>query len=540
MELSLLLKKTAWPLYLLMVGVVATVVVLYGCFFDNPLVFDDLGFFGTAHPDYLNPRHGLTLRWLAYASLEWMRPEDGESLVWLRAGNLALHLANGILLGVFVYRLFVSLQEDAHGKLFVLAVWGSAWFLLNPAATYGVAYLVQRTILMATLFSLVTALLFLEGVRRNQLRWMWAGVASYALACLSKEHAVMLPAVILALLVLLQRTRHLQQPGGLQLRQIAPVFIGFAVVGMFIVFQSASGNVIAHAYEPNGVRMLQGIDPRLYHPLSIMTQGHLFWNYIGLWLVPDPAWMAIDIREDFAPRIFTWPHSVGFAGFLLYGVGAVWLLLKREQWRLLGFALLCPWMMFATELATVRIQEIFVIYRSYLWMPWLAIALVMFLRFLALRHVVALMLVVLTLMAGLTWQRLTVLSDPLVLWDESWQRAQRAKHPQGLGRILHNRGLAYLNTGRHSEAIADFSRGIGYLPTYSALYNDRAVAYLQTGQYALALRDYHIAIQLDSSYYNPFLGRAKVFEALGEMERARRDYAVACRLGVDEVCEPPR
>ena len=46
----------------------------------------------------------------------------------------------------------------------------------------------------------------------------------------------------------------------------------------------------------------------------------------------------------------------------------VTLIWRGGRLGLLGFALLAPWLLFATELSAVRIQEQFVLYRSYLWM----------------------------------------------------------------------------------------------------------------------------------------------------------------------------
>src|SRR5262249_59397870 len=67
------------------------------------------------------------------------------------------------------------------------------FFAINPVAVYGVGYLIQRSILLATLFTVLALWLFARGLRRGK-PWIHVlAVASYVLALLSKEHAVLAP-----------------------------------------------------------------------------------------------------------------------------------------------------------------------------------------------------------------------------------------------------------------------------------------------------------------------------------------------------------
>ncbi|EFK97765.1 hypothetical protein LDC_0180 [sediment metagenome] len=68
-------------------------------------------------------------------------------------------------------------------------------FVMHPVAVYGAAYLIQRTILLATLFSLLSWLCVLRGLEERKPLWLWLSVLCYVDAVLSKEHAVMVPAV---------------------------------------------------------------------------------------------------------------------------------------------------------------------------------------------------------------------------------------------------------------------------------------------------------------------------------------------------------
>lgn len=528
-------------------GVLAlAVVALYGRFLSSPLVFDDASYFGDNIGDDLRLVSVFTVRWLSVASFGWIRDVVGaEDLVWQRMGNLSLHIANCGLLFLFLRRLFdatlvpATMSRDVDSgrptlDLPWLAFFGALFFALNPVAVYGVAYLAQRTIVMATLFALTTWMLFLEGLLRGQRRWLLASCASYLLAGLSKEHAIMVPAVALTLLLLVRK------PNRQLVKEVAPTFILYGLVAAFIYLQVKAGGIVARAYEPSAANLLTeiSVNQQKAHALSALTQGFLYFKYLLLWIVPNPGWMSVDMQERFARSLWNWPETPVLVAFLLYPIVALRLLLRRGHQGLLGFSMLAPWLLFATELSTVRIQEVFVLYRSYLWMPCLFAALPFLLQRVPARYSFIILAVVSLAMLPASWNRLNTFSDPVLLWDDALRLTKGKAQSSLMGRIYHNRGLGYSRKMRYQEAIQDFDIGIRYWPGNELIYNDRAVAYLKTGRYREALRDYNWAIALDpnSGNYRPYLGRAQVNEALGNLEEARLDYARSCQLGVQEVC----
>lgn len=522
-----------WKLPLLALAVATF--ALYGNFLNSPIVFDDIDFFVRRHPEYLDPVFSFRLRWLPYASFEWTRMLFGESLYWLRLGNLLLHVCNGFLLFLFLRRLFelVLHPDDADRSLLAgMAFFGALLFVLHPAAVYGTAYLIQRTILMATLFSLLALGLFIRGLDRNDRKLMWLSALAYLFAGLAKEHAVLLPALVVALALLLR-------PPTLDLwRQLVSPLLLYGIAAAFIIYQSQSSHIITSAYEPNGVDVLAllGIPVQEAYPLSVLTQGLLFFKYLLLWIVPNPASMAIDMRAGFASGIWVWPETGGFVAFVLYGLISLALLLMRGRFGLLGFGMLAPWLVFAVELSTVRIQEIFVIYRSYLWMPYLAAALPFLLQKLSFRPAMLLLGALALSLVPLSHDRLKTFSDPVLLWSDALRLAQEKRDTVSLGRIYHNLGIGYLQQGDFAAAIRNFDQGIERLPMHKLLYHDRAAAYLWSGRHMDALNDFDVAIRLDSRYLNAYRGRARTYEELGNLEAAYKDYENLCLLGEQEAC----
>jgi hypothetical protein len=518
---------------------IVCVLALYATSLSAPFVFDDFSFFSN-QSEFSKYKTGFSfeLRWLPYASLAWTAEWFGFDRSWLRLGNVLLHATNAIVLYFLLLRLFrVTLVDDAvpgkvSSSLNGFALFGALIFALHPVAVYGVAYLIQRSTLMATLFTLLMLLAYLEGLLRGSWRWMLVAALCYFFGVYSKEHSIAAPGVALAMTLLVRR------PSMALFRLTAPYFAIATVIAASAVWITISSKgVLGVAYEPNAGDMLkqgaqlQGLTelPNL-HVLSILTQCGLFFKYLWLWLVPNPAWMSVDMREPFASSILSW-HAFGLVGFLGYfGVG-LWLLLQRGSRGLLGFALLFPWILFLTEWSTVRIQEPFVLYRSYLWMPGLFAALPVVLGRVSPRKAYVALGLVCVLLVPLTLNRLDTFSSKLKLWDDAEKLVRGKSGVFGAERIYYNRGTALGQLGRYEEAIADFSKAIDTLP-FDYVYGNRATAYYLLGRYRDSLSDYDHAIALNprnaTSYYN----RALVHRALGDLAAENQDLRTSCELGV--------
>jgi hypothetical protein len=508
------------------------VIALYAGSLSAPLVFDDGGFFDDPAniAKYNHTYFSLDLRWLPYASLARTVNWLGFDIFWLRLGNVLLHAANAIALFFLLRRLFQvtltnnDVPDDMPPSLVWFAFFGALIFALHPVAVYGVAYLIQRSTLMATLFVLLMLRVYLEGLLRGGWYWMLAAVLFYFAAVYSKEHSIAAPGVALALTFLIRK------PSAALLKQIAPYSLLLALIAAIVIYFYSAKGILGMAYEPRATGMLnlsarmQGLTdlPNVYL-LSILTQSWLFFKYLWLWLVPNPAWMSVDMREPFAMSLFGWPHTLGLIAFLAYFCAAVWLLLKQGRMGLLGFALLFPWILFLTELSTVRAQEPFVLYRSYLWMPGLFAALPVVFGWLAPKKAFILLGVVSLLLIPLTLNRLNTFSSSLLLWDDAEKLVRNKPYAYGVERIYTNRGNKLFQLRRYDEAIADFSKAIAAYP-FDFMYGNRATDYYSLGKYQEALRDYDRAIALNPDNPNSYNGRALAYRALGNFVAAQEDF----------------
>lgn len=521
---------------LLCAVLVMIVAALYGQFLWNPILFDDSSFFqlesdGSSHVLIFSSFSLLELRSLPYATLAWTAQLFGLELIGFRIGNLALHTATVVALFFFLWQLFEAVlpkgaARQGHLDYRWAAFFAALLFGLHPVAVYGVGYLAQRTIVMATLFSLLAMYAYVRGSVRQKQGWLWASVLFYYLAVYSKEHAVMLPAVMLALTVLVR------QDWAQQLRKLWFIFAAYAVIALLVVL--AKKGILGGVYEINAPEMLQDVNPDNAYLFSVLTQSWLFFKYWALWLFPNPEWMSVDMREPFA-KSFSSYYSLTFVAFLFYGAVAVRLLFKRGLLGLLGFALIFPWLMFMTELSTVRIQESFVLYRSYLWSAGAFALLPLIFWKTTARGAMLMLSIIAAFLVPVSMERLSTFSHPVLLWDDAEKLVRERADLPGVFRIYYNRGTYYVRIKQYDNAIRDLKRSIELYPAQPYAYHNLGAAYREKGELDEALKCFSKAIQLNKDANEPlnpmhYLGRASVYEAQGNWTAAANDYNVSCKL----------
>lgn len=507
--------------------------LLYGPYFHNPPFFDDdnLLKMGT------HLEHWQT-RWLPYATYQWTYHLAGFSLPWFHFGNMLLHAINAGLFLILVRQLLARVLGPQQPGRLSYTGWGlllALLFTLHPVAVYAVGYLNQRSIIMATLFSLLMLLSYLEGLRSGRQRWLYLAAALYLVAVFCKEHVVMMPAVALALTLLLER------PSWQLVRRLWLPYLLFAAVALLVVLQIRRAGIIGQAYQFDASNLIHhlarqdGMNSHAAWPLSIITECWLFFKYWLLWLVPNPAWMSIDMFEPFAEHWWSWPQTPGFIAFVLYGAVAVWLLLQRGQRGLVGLALLWPWLLFATELSTVRIRDPFVLYRCYPWLPGALLLLPALLcRRPAPQSAAVLALAAIGLLP-LAANRLATFEQPLFLWDDA-AKLLHGKLLPGSDRVFYNRAVTYMQMKLYPPAIRDYTRALAINPTFYPGYHNRAATYYLLGQYRAAVNDLNQSLAL-----HPHTGvseylRGVCYQRLGQPDAARADYAVACQDGYKKAC----
>jgi len=503
-------------------ALLAAGLALYWSALRYPPVFDDQAL----SDSWLKLRHAaspFTRRWLSNLSFEWVYRAFGGEIFAQRAVNVLLHCATAAVLFGFLARLFGALLEERRARW--LAFLGAALFVVHPVAVYAVAYLMQRSIVLATLFSLGCLWLVLEWLLRGVERWSaWyvAAALAYYLAGFSKEHAVMLPAVAVSL-ALLVRGPSLD----LARRGVVPLAL-FAAVGASIVLSTRE--VIGTVYEPLA-REAAGaaLHDSIGYPLSVLNQATLYFRYLFAWLLPLPGWMSIDLRPAFPHSLADWPFLAGFAAWLALPFAAGWLVLRRGAAGLAGFVLLFSWLLALTEVATVRVQEPLVLYRSYLWMSALPALLPLVAGGLRPRWRAAVLIALCALLVVPARDRLATFESEPELWSDAIAKNTDLRAPY-VERPYVQRGTYYLRIGRTQAALADLDRAVELNPRSAAAHFVRGAVHIRRRALAAALDDVNRALALDPGYAAAYNMRCALLTRQGDAQAALGDCARALEI----------
>ena len=512
--------------------------LLYALGLNNQLVFDDgrltdgsiFSVYGQLWP--LKPRA------LSYASFVWVQDIVGEGWWKQRVVNLALHVGTAWAL----YALTLSLlqrvtpsqttPEKEHvdvstrnASMLAVALWA-----FSPAAVYAVGYLVQRSIVMATLLVVIACWAWVRGMQRLKWPWLVGAVLAYAAAVAAKEHAV--AAVLLFPLLYV----YVRRP---PLSRLVPGMLaaGALLAGMASLLYMRYGSIIGTVFDETSrafaVQLEQqqpGISAHLY-PLSIVNQATLFFRYGLLWVLPYVGWMSIDLRPAFPLSLLS-VQGAGALVWLALLVGAGLLAMqRRDQWSLVGLGLVIPVLLFLTEFATVWLQDPFVLYRSYLWSIGLPLLLAVSLVSLGGRKAMVLALLLVAVLAGLSAERLSSLQSPSSVWRDAADKIDRQASANAVGRWrpflnlaseAQERGLfdealrlaaqaealgepmgsARFNMGvslhqlrKYDEAVGNFSAAEAKGFTEAGLYYQRGEALFALGRFAPAADSFSTALQ---------------------------------------------
>ena len=527
----------AAPSYALFcVLLVVGVLVLYVGSYGYPLVFDDKLINPVQLPGLASACLTLDNRCLSYSTFGLTFLAAGLDLFWFRLGNVLLHALAALACFLFFDRLFDAARrqppdgaaEQSRARNRLLAFCGAVLFAVHPVTVYGVAYLTQRSIVMATLFSLLSLTAFVRALSDGGRRWLWLSVLLYVAALLSKEHAVMLPAVAIAIAVLLRK----RIPGGrLEWLALAGAIV-VAVAAVTFRLEQAIGS--AYEYYTRELRAFQEPGGAAREPVSaylgsVVTQSVLFFKYLLLWLVPYPGWMSVDLRQTIASGPLAWPHVLGIPAFLAYGAAAALLILRRGTLGLLGLGMLFPWLLFFTEFVTARIQEPFVLYRSYLWMAGLPAVLPFLARRLPARVLVIGCAALVLVLVVAQRERLATFANNLVLWDDA-VRKNTDLSQVFVDRGYSNRGVALMREGRHEEALRDLEMTVKLNPRSSHAYVNRGTVLSQRGEEKRALADFDRAIELDPSFSEAYAERCAQLLKMEDLARALESCNAALKL----------
>ena len=403
-----------------------------------------------------------------------------------RLTNLAVHAINGVL----VFSLYQSIAGAGIVPLIAMII-----YLVHPVHTEAVTTIVGRSELFAACFLLAAWLLFRQG------RTGWAALA-FLLALLSKENAIVLPAILL-----------LTSPRGRRWIRLLPmIFVALAYLAMRYSVLGGLGIPVSAQY----------MGGRLTYFERLLTSGRVFIQY--LILIFYPVHLAGDYDYNAIPiaNFVDWDAWLGLV--LIAATVATAYFCRHRNWAVslgLSFALIVfipasNWIMPISILMAER----------FLYLPMIGLA-----------------LVGATALSQLEDRRLRrlvgigALSTAIVLCNShDYIRRDDFTFFKNMVRVVPNSakarlgwGFALTKAGRNDEAERELEAGLRIIPDYPELLAALALARTTSTSCARAWPLLNRAIQIDPKHADTQRRMADCYLKEGRVSEAESMYRQAAQ-----------
>lgn len=439
-------------------------------------------------------------RWVALATFALNKGLGGLDVAGFHAVNLAIHLANGLVVYFLAKATTSSFDETASRRYGAAPIIAALAFVLHPVQTQSVTYIVQRMTSLATLLYLAALLLYALNFLRvsastssfDPLRYLLypAAFISCLLAMGTKEISFSLPAMLALFDVSFLRGTVRQR-----FLRLAPFALCMLVMPVFLFGLERGFDTFTHG----------GGDESSF-PLPwmtyLLTEFRVLITYLRLLVLP----VAQNLDYDYPvyTSIFQ-PQVVGsLAAIVAISTGGIYLLkssfrpscLSPALLRVCGFAIAWFFITISIESGFVPLIDTIFEHRVYLPSSWFMIAFGMlgcelYHRAGTARQAVLLAAISLLCISGYaTYQRNQVWSDRLTLWSDVV-----AKSPMK-ARGWTELGILYVNRLDPARAIPLLERAVNLNPDYYLAQVWLGRALVQNGERDRALYHYIVTTRL--------------------------------------------
>ncbi len=510
-------KTRLWLVFLVFSGLVWTV---YSNTLNAPYYFDD--FRSITH----NPHIRLTeisyekLIRAAFDSICDSRPIANISFAlnyyfhqYRVAGyhlvNILIHLINGILLYLFIKTtLQLPSLRSRYDSYEPIAFFAALIWLAHPIQIQSVTYIVQRMTSMATMFYLLSFLLYVKGrlAKKNGGKWFYfisCGI-SWALALASKEISATLP-----FFILLYEWYFFQELNKSWLKRNSVYIVAILLLLGMITLVYIGPNPLE--------RILSGYERRGFTlGERVLTESRVVIYYISLLIFPRPERLNLlhefELSRSLLDPITTTVSMCTIVGLLVFA----FYIAKKAP--LVSFSIFWFFGNLAIESSVIALEIIFE-HRTYLPSMFFCLLVAVILSKCvtcdwlktAVLGTSVLVLCIWTYQRNLTW------SDPAEFWSDVVRKSPHsARAHVGLAG-------AERDKGSYPEAIGNLKRAIDLAPNLTVAYTSMANIYIKQGQFDQAIEVSRNALD---SYPNRY-ERHAIYKAMGTALREQGNTTAA-------------
>jgi tetratricopeptide (TPR) repeat protein len=435
--------------------------------------------------------------------------------------NILIHIITGIFLYLFLKSTLslTSLQAGDRRYSWVPFLAVLIW-LVHPAQTQSVTYIVQRMNCLAAMFYILSLLLFVKArlsKKRGRKALLYtACILAGILGLGSKQIAATLPVFIF-----LYEWYFFQDLSRVWLKRHAVPLVGTLLilftVSLFYLGINPIESVLA-TYENRDFTLGQ----------RVLTQFRVIIFYISLLIFPHPSRLNLD--RDFAlsfslfnplTTLLSMAVIMGLIGIAVYSA-------KRQ--RLVSFGILWFLGNLIIESSVVGLEIIFD-HRTYLpsmFVVFLAVLLIH--RYVRPKIVGFIFLGAVAIVFSFwTHDRNDTWNDEVTLWQDCAEKSHNKARPHN------NLGVYLKERGRFEDAIRHYSEALRIKPDYAEVHNNMCTVLYNQGRIQEAFTHCTAALRIKPGYADAHSNLGMLLAKLGRLVEAINHYSEALRIKPDHA-----
>lgn len=439
-----------------------------------------------------------------------------NSVKGFRFVNIFIHMLTGVFLYFFIRSTLRTPGLQAHhGRGSWLPFFAALLWLLHPAQTQSVTYVVQRMNCLAAMFYILSLLFYVRGrlaVGGGKKFVLYsAAVLAGVMALGSKEIAATLP-----LFVYLYEWYFFQNLDWSWFRRrLYPLITTLAVLAALTFFYLGNEPLefLLSAYQYRDFTLGQ----------RLLTQFRVVVFYLSLILFPHPARLNLDHYFLVSTSLLEPLTTLFSVLVLLVLVVAGFLMARREL--LISF---CIFWFLGNLLIESSVIALEIVFEHRLYLPSMMIVLMAvvfterYLRPVKLRVAVLICLAVVS--AFWTYERNHVWRDEVSLWNDSAVKSPLKARPQN------NLGLAFMGRGDFGLAIEKYLDALKINPDYGEAHYNLSIALLNKSAFFEAEKEAREALRVNPRNADAHSIRGIALARQGKLAQATESFSEALRL----------
>ena len=491
---------------------------------ENPYIrISDLSFENLYKAAFKSPMHSRPAANISFAVNYYF---GRYNVVGYHVINILIHLINAILVYFLASVTFRHIDipklntfRSPEVAIACMSLFAALIFIAHPIQIQSVTYIVQRMNSMATMFYLLSLILYIGG-RSTIVRWkrwiQWAGcLLCWFLALGSKEIAATLPLVLL-----LYEWYFFQDLSKNWIKHNFKYFMGLIAVLALTAFIFLGADPLERILGSYAHRDFT-LEER------ILTQFRVLAFYLSLLFYPHPLRLNL-LHTITTSHSLLDPITTLFSLLILVLLCGLAVGIAKKQ-RLVSFCILWFFIHLAIESSVIGLE---IIFEHRLYLPMVGLALMtayLFFHLLSAHRtwIVIFSIAVIVSLGAATYIRNKTWQDSITLWYDVV-----SKSPQS-SRAHYNLGSDLARQGSYKKALEHLSEALKLKPDYTQAHNNLGLVLFKQGKLNQAADHFFEALGMHSGNAAAHYNLGLVMEKKGNFKVAANHYLEALRIKPD-------